>query len=91
MPSGGLGSVYIAKGVQREPLDQTDLKDGVDAIPGGDGGSFLKLTGRGHLPGRATPWWGRLAPPGSPSGFAVAWCPLRPSGAVFVMVKFSSI
>jgi hypothetical protein len=47
MPSGGLGSVYIAQGVQREPLDQTDLKDGVDAILGGGGGSFLKRTGRG--------------------------------------------
>jgi hypothetical protein len=32
--------VFIALGVQREPLDQTDLKDGVDAILGGGGGSF---------------------------------------------------
>jgi hypothetical protein len=31
---------YIAFGVQRELLDQTDLKDGVDAILGGGGGSF---------------------------------------------------
>jgi hypothetical protein len=34
-----------------EPLDQTDLKDGVDAILEGGGGSFWKLTGRGP-PGR---------------------------------------
>jgi hypothetical protein len=34
--------------VQREPLDQTDL-NGVDAILGGGGGSFWKLTGRGPL------------------------------------------
>jgi hypothetical protein len=31
---------YIALRVEREPLDQTDLKNGVDAILGGDGGSF---------------------------------------------------
>lgn len=29
--SGGLGSPYIAQGVQHEPLDQIDLKDDVDA------------------------------------------------------------
>jgi hypothetical protein len=40
MPLGGLGSVYIAQRVQREPLDQTDLKNGVDAILGGGGGIF---------------------------------------------------
>jgi hypothetical protein len=37
---GGSGSGYIALGVQHEPLDQTNLKDGVDATLGGDGGSF---------------------------------------------------
>jgi hypothetical protein len=40
MPPEGLGSVYIAQGVQYEPLEQTDLKDDVDAILEGDGGSF---------------------------------------------------
>jgi hypothetical protein len=41
MPQGGgLGSAYIAQGVQREPLDQTDLKNGVDATLGGGGGIF---------------------------------------------------
>jgi hypothetical protein len=40
MPPGGLGSVYIALGVEREPLDQTDLKNGMNAILGGGGGSF---------------------------------------------------
>jgi hypothetical protein len=38
MPLEGLGSIYIAQGVQREPLDQTNLKDGVDTILGGGGG-----------------------------------------------------
>ena len=28
---GWQGLVYVAQSVQREPLDQTDLKDGVDA------------------------------------------------------------
>jgi hypothetical protein len=37
---GGSGSSYIAYGMQREALDQTDLKDGVDATLGGSGGSF---------------------------------------------------
>jgi hypothetical protein len=37
---GGLGSAYIAQGVQCEPLDQTDLKDDMDATLGGGGGIF---------------------------------------------------
>jgi hypothetical protein len=32
MPQGGLGSPYIAERVQREPLDQTDLKNDVDVV-----------------------------------------------------------
>jgi hypothetical protein len=44
---GGRAWLY-SPGVQREPLDQTDLKDGVDATLGGGGGSFWKLIGRGH-------------------------------------------
>jgi hypothetical protein len=40
MPLRGLGSVYIALGVEREPLDQTNFKDGMDAILIGGGGSF---------------------------------------------------
>ena len=32
MPRGWLGLVYIAQSIQRKPLDQTDLKDRVDAI-----------------------------------------------------------
>ena len=31
MPGGWQGSVYICRSIQREPLDQTDLKDSVDA------------------------------------------------------------
>jgi hypothetical protein len=40
MPPGEPGSVYIAQGVQRELLNQTDLKDGVDTIIGDGGGIF---------------------------------------------------
>jgi hypothetical protein len=43
---GGCRHVFIALGVQREPLDQTDLKNDVDAILGGGGGSFWKRTTR---------------------------------------------
>ena len=28
----GAGAGYIGQSIQREPLDQTDLKDGVDVI-----------------------------------------------------------
>jgi hypothetical protein len=45
------GPSYIALGVEREPLDQTNLKNGVDAILGGGRGSFWKLIGRGHCGG----------------------------------------
>ena len=31
MPGGWQGSIYICRSIQREPLDQTDIKDGVDA------------------------------------------------------------
>jgi hypothetical protein len=44
----GLGSSYIAQRVQHEPLDQTDMKNGTDAILGGGGGTFWKLETRGH-------------------------------------------
>jgi hypothetical protein len=39
-PGKGAGSVYITLRVQRELLDQIDLKNGVDATLGGDGGTF---------------------------------------------------
>jgi hypothetical protein len=44
----GLGSPYIAQRVQHEPLDQTDLRNGVDATLGGGGGTFQKMEARGH-------------------------------------------
>ena len=31
MPQGVAGLIYIGRSIQCEPLDQTDLKDGVDA------------------------------------------------------------
>jgi hypothetical protein len=49
MPQGGgLGSPYIAQRVQHVPLDQTDLKNGVDATLGGSGKTFWKPEARGH-------------------------------------------
>jgi hypothetical protein len=33
-------AVYIGRSIYREPSDQTDLKNGVDAILGGSGGNF---------------------------------------------------
>jgi hypothetical protein len=36
----GYRAVYIGQSVQREPLDQTDLRNGVDAILEGGGGTF---------------------------------------------------
>jgi hypothetical protein len=62
--SRGAKPGYIALGVQREPLDQIDLKNSVDAILGGGGVSFWKLTGRGPhsrpgdtMVGPASPTW----------------------------------
>jgi hypothetical protein len=71
IPQGGrLWSAYIAQGVQREPLDQTDLKDDVDATLGGDGGIFRKMPVReayrgpgGMHVGPASPTWRWLASP----------------------------
>jgi hypothetical protein len=55
---------YIALRVEREPLDQTDLKNDIDVILEGGGGIFWKLTGRGHhgrpgntMVGPADPTW----------------------------------
>ena len=31
MPSGGQGLIYICQSIQHEPLDQTDLRNGIDA------------------------------------------------------------
>jgi hypothetical protein len=40
IPQGGWGSSYIAREVQREPLDQTDLRNDTDVTLGGGGGTF---------------------------------------------------
>jgi hypothetical protein len=71
----GCRPVFIALGVQREPLDQSDLKDNVDAILGGSGGSFWKWTAR----------WGHRVSGGLPhgSGGLLHW-PLNPR---FVVVS----
>jgi hypothetical protein len=70
MPHGGrLESPYIAQRVQREPLDQTDLKNGVDTTLGGGGGTFWKPETWGHQ--GVLPCKGVV--PTSPT-----WRPLRP-------------
>jgi hypothetical protein len=91
MPPGRLGSVYIAHGVQREPLDQTDLKDDVDAILGGGGGSFSKLTGRRApvRPGDTMVGPHLIASQGLPRG-ATSWSPLESSRVVLITIKFIS-
>jgi hypothetical protein len=62
--SRGTEPGYIALRVEHVPLDETDLKNGVDAIIEGGGGSFWKLIGRGHhgrpvgtMVGSADPTW----------------------------------
>jgi hypothetical protein len=66
--------------VQRDPLNQTDLNNGVDAILGGDGGIFQKMLTRGAhrgpggtMVGPADPTWQplRVCLEGSPPG--VLW------------------
>jgi hypothetical protein len=79
-PGKGVGSVYITLRVQRELLDQTDLKNGVDATLGGDGGTFWKRVDSGAHRGLGGIWWGRSAPPGSLSASVMVWCLLVSSG-----------
>jgi hypothetical protein len=54
----GSEPVFIVLRVEREPLDQTDLKDNVNAILGGDGGTFWKVIARGHSRGPGSLRWG---------------------------------
>jgi hypothetical protein len=71
--------------VQREPLDQTDLKDDVDAILEGGGGTFWKLLTNGPHRGPS----GMVVGPGGST--------CHPLGArcgvvsVFITVKFDVI
>jgi hypothetical protein len=71
---------HIALEVQREPLDQTDLKDDVDATLGDGGGSFWKLTDRGHhgrpggtMVGSADPTWQPLGVRRGVESFGILW------------------
>jgi hypothetical protein len=73
-PRKGAGSVYITLRVQPELLDQTDLKNGVDATLGGDGGTFWKRADSGAHRGLGGIWWGRSAPLGSLSASVMVWC-----------------
>jgi hypothetical protein len=39
----GYKATYIGQSLQREPLDKTNLRNGVDAFLGDGGGTFWKL------------------------------------------------
>jgi hypothetical protein len=54
----GCRPVFIALGVQHEPLDQTDLRNDVNAILGDAGGTFWKWANG----------WGHRGPGGLPIG-----------------------
>jgi hypothetical protein len=60
---------YIALRVEREPSDQTDLKDSLDAILGGGRESFWKLIGRDHCGGPGGTMVGPTSPTWQPLGF----------------------
>jgi hypothetical protein len=57
-----MGSVYIAQRVEREPSDQTNLKDGVDAIRGGGGGTLQKRADSGVRRGPGSTMVGPVGP-----------------------------
>jgi hypothetical protein len=65
MPQGGgYRAVYIGQSVHHEPSDQTDLKNDIDAILGGGGGTFWKWADSvahrglgGAMMGLAGPTW----------------------------------
>jgi hypothetical protein len=78
-------AVYIGRSIYREPSDQTDLKNGVDAILGGSGGNFWKRADSRAHRGWAAPWWGWAAPPGSLSGSASGVCLLESSRVGFTI------
>ena len=59
---GGGGPGFIGLRKQREPLDQTDLRNSVDATLGIGGGTFWKLTPRAHCHGLANMVVGSAGP-----------------------------
>jgi hypothetical protein len=64
----GQESVYIALRVQREPLNQTDLKNGVDTTLGGGGGTFWKRADSGAHRGAGGIMVGPTGPTWQPLG-----------------------
>jgi hypothetical protein len=93
--SRGAEPSYIALRVELEPLDQTNLKNSVDAILEGGGRSFWKLTSRGHH-GRLARHHGGAGRPHlvaswGPPRCGVFWCPQKPSRVVFITVNFGFI
>jgi hypothetical protein len=75
MPPGGLEFVYIAQGVQREPSNQTNLKDDVDAILEGGGGSCWKLTSKGPPTRPGSTMVGPAGPTWQPLGVCLGGLP----------------
>jgi hypothetical protein len=75
MASGrGQRPAYIALRVKREPLDQTNLRNGVDATLGGGVGIFWNRDDSGAHRGPGGTMVGRPAPPGSLSGSSSGGC-----------------
>jgi hypothetical protein len=65
---GGASLYYSPRRVQREHLDQTDLKNGVDVILGGGGGIFWKLLMNGPHRGPGGMVMGPASPTCHPLG-----------------------
>ena len=64
MPRGRQGLDYIALRVQREPLDQTDLSNGLDASSKAVGNRHRKLVDR----------WAHQGPGGLTVGLGIPTC-----------------
>jgi hypothetical protein len=70
----GYRPVFIALWVQCEPLDQTDLRNGIDAILGGGGGTFWKLLISGPHKGPGDMVVGPIGPTYHPLRVPAVWC-----------------
>ena len=87
MPSGGQGLIYIGRSVQREPLDQTNLRNGVDATQEAVENLHCNVEANRWAQGPGRLQVGPTGPPGSLYLSASAWCPLEPSSVHFAVDK----
>jgi hypothetical protein len=76
--------MFIAPGEQRVPLDQTNLRNGVDAILGGSGRTFWKLLMSGPYRGPG----GMVAGPASPTWHPLGVCyGVVSSGVLWILLE----